>query len=397
MHYGFPSLLQQQRKLLEAAPLLPQVAFFSNHFAIPNGHGVARYTRKAFEHLRNECKDWNILPVACWSGHPAQVTAELKSAMNFQVLPWGRKITPLAWTFLNAPPIETWLPGQTDILHITSLGYPVATRLPLVVTIHDMGPFTHPQYFKNVNKWLLEKSLSQAVKDAQIIICVSKATQNELCAYTGVNREKTKVVYEGVDRSLFKDSGSPGDCPSLTGPDMDTPFLLCVGQMNPRKNLGRVIDAFERIAPKISHHLAIVGAGGWDKDEIIQRIRGSAFRERVHDLGYVSEERLHALYQTADAYVHPSLLEGFGLTVLEAMAAGCPVLTSRVSSLPEIAGDAALQVDPGDTDEIAASLLRLCRDSSLRERLRKKGRKRAAQFTWENCAKDIHRIYEEIC
>lgn len=146
----------------------------------------------------------------------------------------------------------------------------------------------------------------------------------------------------------------------------------------------------------IPHHLVAVGASGWDMAEIYKELEGSPVRERIHFPGYVSDDQLLALYQHASVYVHPSLYEGFGLTVLEAMAAGCPVVTSNVTSLPEVAGDAALLVDPLDEEEIADAVKNICLDNQLASDLIEKGKRRSAQFSWDRCAREVATIYTSV-
>jgi alpha-1,3-rhamnosyl/mannosyltransferase len=170
--------------------------------------------------------------------------------------------------------------------------------------------------------------------------------------------------------------------------------VLAVGTLEPRKNLPRLIAAWTRLPEELrsAHALALVGPRGWDDEEVLAAARAAGVRL----LGRVGDAQLHALYANATAFAYPSLYEGFGLPVLEAMAAGAPVLTSLSSSLPEVAGDAALLVDPRDTAAIAAGLERLLRDAGLRERLRVAGRARAAAFSWERTARETHALLAQL-
>jgi glycosyltransferase involved in cell wall biosynthesis len=373
------------------------IAFFSNQFADRQGHGIARYAHQLFEALLQVRPTLKVTPVAAWSSRDADGIRELREKSGLKLLPWGRRWTPLAWTFIDRPPIEHWIGNDIDLVHAVSLGYPVSTRKPYVVTVHDIGPLTHPEFFSNTRPWVMKRSLKQALKKAAAIICVSKSTADDLESYVGRSlNERLHVVPEGVSPQFFE-AKNPDCLASLTGlPEPGTPFIVATGKISPRKNVGRIIKALSKLNGMIPHHLILVGGSGWDMEEVLKEMNKSTVAGRVHLIGYVSDEQLHALYSSASAYVHPSLFEGFGLTVLEAMAAGCPVVTSNVSSLPEVAGDAALLVDPYDVDTIAEAIKSLCSDFSLAADLVKRGRTRARAFTWERCAEQVACIYQRV-
>ena len=157
-----------------------------------------------------------------------------------------------------------------------------------------------------------------------------------------------------------------------------------------------IIKALAKLNKSIPHHLVLVGGSGWDMHEVATEINNQGISHRIHLTGYVSDEQLSALYQMASLYIHPSLYEGFGLTILEAMAAGCPVITSDSYSLPEVAGDAALLVDPYNVDDIAEAILSLWQDQSLKTNLVNRGLARAKQFTWDQCASRVAEIYQSV-
>jgi glycosyltransferase involved in cell wall biosynthesis len=175
------------------------------------------------------------------------------------------------------------------------------------------------------------------------------------------------------------------------------PYILNVGTLEPRKNLAGLLQAFARARRKgLPHSLVVVGANGWGNSSVERLVDELGIREHVHVSGFVDDQTLPRLYAAADFFVYPSLYEGFGLPVLEAMACGAPVITSNVSSMPEVAGGAALLVDPRSTDELCDAMLRLAGDGQLRSLLRVKGKERAGQFSWERTAEQTWQIYQEV-
>lgn len=377
-----------------------RVAYYSNHFTRAGGTGVPRYSRELFRALRENCSDdVDLRPVASWTNEDETGRDRLERA-GVKFLPWGRWATPLAWTFLNRPPIERWL-KPIDVVHLPAVVSPVATRKPLVVTVHDIGPLTHPAWFTSSPVWLFKRALRQAVEQASAIICVSHATarevENYVAGHMGIEiGKRLHVIHEGVDPSFFDPVGE--DCLSTLArlPKRGTPFILTAGKISPRKNLRRVVSALGTLRDQIPHHLVHVGGEGWDTEEVHDEINRLELANRVHLVGYVSEEQLRGLYQKADLYVHPSLFEGFGLPILEAMASGCPVVTSDVYSLPEVAGDAAVLVNPREESEIAEGIRSVCENPELAHDLRDKGMARARQFQWSRCATEVSRIYAEV-
>lgn len=174
------------------------------------------------------------------------------------------------------------------------------------------------------------------------------------------------------------------------------PYVLAVGNLEPRKNLPGLLRAFARLAPEVPHDLVLVGAEGWLTGEIHATLDELRLGGRVRMTGFVEDADLPAWYGAADLFVYPSLYEGFGLPVLEAMACGAPVVTSNVSSLPEVAGDAALLVDPSDVDSIAEEMRRGLTDAALALDLRRRGQLRAADFTWDRTAEQTVAVYREV-
>ncbi len=380
---------------MSASAIAPNVAYFANQFADQKGHGLARYARELFDSLR-ELNGPNVIPVAGWSSLAPDALERRMAETGLRLTGLGRRGTSLMWTFLDWPTIEARLNAPVDVVHAVSLGYPVATRKPYVVTIHDLGPLTHPEFFRNTRPWVMQRSLDQAVHKADVIVCVSETTANEVREYVGPAIEgRLRVVLEGVSERFFE----PADMTvvqQLSALPDNTPFILSAGQISPRKNIQGLFKAFARSMNDIPHHLVLVGGLGWDSKDLQQELSVPGLKERVHLAGFVSDDELRALYQSADLYVHPSLYEGFGLPVLEAMASGTPVLASNLSSLPEVAGNAGCLTDTANPEAFAADLVKICSSEAVRDRMKADGLAHSRRYRWADCAGAMKQIYSDL-
>jgi glycosyltransferase involved in cell wall biosynthesis len=267
--------------------------------------------------------------------------------------------------------------------------------IPSVVLVCDMVTY-RPELLPQRRARIIEQAtLPLAVRRARRLVAISQATADDLVARFPAAGPRTDVVLLAADeRYAAAGDGPAPDAGFLRGAGIDGPYVLGVGTLEPRKNLPRLIEAFASLPQDLraGRRLVLVGASGWDTDATTAAI--ARHGDVVRALGHVAEEDLPALYRGADVVACPSLYEGFGLPVLEAMAAGAPVLTSDRSSLPEVAGDAAVLVDPTDTAAIAAGLRRLLGDRALRERLAGLGRERARAFSWTRCARETLAVLE---
>jgi glycosyltransferase involved in cell wall biosynthesis len=378
------------------------VAFFSDALT-SSGYGLGRYASELLRALGQVAPEIKLRSVSAHVEVDAdRTTSETPSAHNPRArqcsvrLPYRRKIVAGLWTSLGLPRLEHWIPWA-DLVHCVELDYRIATRKPLIVTIHDIGPLTHPELFRKSHPWLLKIALNSVIQRAAAIICVSRTTADAVESYTKCRLgDRLTIIPEGVSEEFFqsgdlKPVAKPGD--SLTH---GAPYFLWAGSLNPRKNLSRVIDSFEQVASRIPHHLVLTGGLGWGSEETLRRIRSSVAAQRIHLPGRVSDAELRSLYRQATAFVYVSLMEGFGLPILEAMTCGCPVITSNISSMPEVAGDAAFLVDPIDTNEIAEAMYCLATDSTFSKQLSTKGRSRAEDFRWDSCAVAVAEIYKRV-
>ena len=262
---------------------------------------------------------------------------------------------------------------DADVLHCPTYRAPVRSRVPVVVTVHDLAVFRLPEVFPPWMRTYSRVVVPRVVRNARIVAAVSEFTANEVETLLGVPRDRIRVVPNAVETSFAAD-----------GPRADGDYLLAVGTLEPRKNLARSIEAAQRLGVE----LRVAGATGWGGVE--------ATGPGVTWVGFASDDELARLYRGAACVVYPSLYEGFGIPVLEAMGAGLPVIAGNRSALPEVCGDAALMVDPACTDELAGAITRIIDEPGLREELARRGREHVRSRTWAAAAEQTWRVYQEL-
>jgi len=262
--------------------------------------------------------------------------------------------------------------------------------IPTAPVVFDLVPFVDRANAQSRAARIERATIRPALARAAALPCISEATRQDLVRRFPRARAKASVIPLAADEAFAH--AVAGDVPARHG--LDRPYVLAVGTLEPRKNLERLVAAWARLPATLreTHQLALVGPRGWSDEPILR----AAAEAGAQLLGRVDDGELAALYAGCTAFAYPSLYEGFGLPVLEAMSAGAPVLTSNASSLPEVAGDAALLVDPRDTDAIAAALQRLLEDTALAAELRARGRERAAAFSWDRTARETRALLYDI-
>jgi glycosyltransferase involved in cell wall biosynthesis len=263
-----------------------------------------------------------------------------------------------------------------------------------VITMHDVAFLDHPEFFSKNYTRLYVNLLQPLSKRVGHIITVSEFSKERIIKRLGVPSDKVSVVPNGVAEAFHP--RSPESCARVTQ-ELGLPtdrYFLAQATSDRRKNLARIIEAWVAVAPMVADDVWLIIVGNMGRTHIFGRPDTAAYGPRVLQLGFVSEESLCALTAGAIAFLYPSLYEGFGLPVLEAMAVGTPVITSTVTALPEIAGDAAILVSPLSSQEIAAAMLEVLGSSELREKLRYGGLQRARQFSWDRAAHETLRILQ---
>ncbi|MBI5698770.1 glycosyltransferase family 4 protein [Candidatus Saganbacteria bacterium] len=287
-----------------------------------------------------------------------------------------------------------------DVVHFPDHILPlIPIRTPKIITVHDLAFVRHPEYYNPGKRWYKQLLAPYSLKRADKIIVVSEFTKRELTQIYQTPEDKITVVPNGIASKFRRkdlDSDSRKRILKRLGFDYDR-FILFAATLEPRKNLLSLLDSFEEIARQRSDvGLVICGKKGWLYEESLIRVEVLAKRFKIRYLGYVSDDDLVELYNLAEIFVYPSFYEGFGFPPLEAMACGLPVVTSNVSSLPEIVGDAALTVDPRDPGQIARAILGVLDNKDIAREMVRKGKERAKMFTWQKTAAKTYEVYEDV-
>jgi glycosyltransferase involved in cell wall biosynthesis len=285
--------------------------------------------------------------------------------------------------------------SEIDLFHGPAYKVPQGLRGRTVFTIHDLTFLTHPEFHTIANRLHCFKGTLNAVMAESRYIAVSAFARQSACDVLGLDEERITVIHHGID-PFFSPGESEQEWETLRRRHSLRPdYLLFVGTVEPRKNVMRLIRAYEALSEELRrrHMLVIAGGKGWLNSDIYDYAEARLGEDSVRFLGYVGDEDLRALYRFTTAFVYPSVAEGFGLPVLEAMACGAPVVTSDATSLPEVAGDAALLVSPTDVGAIREALERVLGDDSLRLGLKRKGLERSAGFSWERAAEQTIAVY----
>ena len=344
--------------------------------------GIGRYTRALIEALIRQAPEARFI---LYLDRPAAAPPGAET----RYLPWPQR---LVWTLWAAP--RALRRDPVDLFHgVTGFELPRGVPGRLVTTVHDLVPLRFPGLVPWQHRWAVRGLLAGALRRATRVIAVSEATREEILARYRLPPEKVAVVHEAAS-PRFRPPSAADRAALRERYGLRAPYLLFVGLLEPKKNVKAVLAAVARLrAARVwdGTELVVAGAAGWGPDprRTVQRL---ALDGVVRFLGPVPDADLPALYGDALAFVFPSLWEGFGLPVLEAMATGAPVVASRRGALPEITGGAALLVEP-DPEPLAAALGTILADSGLRARLREAGLARAATFSWERAATETLAVY----
>ncbi|HJR59003.1 MAG TPA: glycosyltransferase family 1 protein [Vicinamibacterales bacterium] len=355
-------------------------------------YGIGTYIRNLVRHLaRLDCTTEYVLIV-----RPPDIEIAAELGENFRAVP--------DWSGAYSVREQLTIPldlrrERVDLFHAPHYVLPPLTPCKAVVTIHDCIHLRFPQYLPNRLGYVYARtSMWVATHRAARVLTVSETSKRDILRYFRIPESKIDVIYNAIDERLGE---APTDAEMAQVREryqLNAPFVLYTGNIKPHKNLERLIEAFHTLRRGGLEHVQLLIIG----DEISKyaTLRRAVHRHKLHKhvrfFGFVPDKTLSSLYRLASVFVFPSLYEGFGLPPLEAMAAGTPVITSNLSSLPEVVGDAAILIDPYEPDEIAAAMRRVLTDPAVRDDLRARGLDRVKQFSWERSVQRVREIYGEV-
>ncbi len=343
----------------------------------PSGLGV--YAKNVIEHLAR-------LDPALKVFSPVDLEGLSVTLITRFVKPSYRKlgaITRVAWT-QGVLPFRT---AKEDTVYHPFHYLSLCSWSRQVMTVHDFIPLYFPEAAPHQYHYY-RRVMPRLLKRADRVICDSENTKQDIIKFYGYEADRLTVVPLGYDRDLFNETSRRDGVVARYG--IKRPYILMVGAGYPHKNLHRVIQAFSTLADRIDHDIVIIGGDSSYRVHLSELVHELRLEKRVRFAGYVPDADLPSFYADAACFAYPTLYEGFGLPILEAMACGAPVVCSNTSSLPEVAGDAALMFDPEDEEEIAHCLERVLTDSALRDGLRARGRENTKRFSWEATARGIY-------
>ncbi|MDA8561851.1 glycosyltransferase family 4 protein [Gammaproteobacteria bacterium] len=364
--------------------------------SITNGHidGIGTYTKNLYDAFNT--KKEQVFPYSF-----ANQKGLKSSFSNGNFFPFSYSFSTVS-SFLT--PAKFNLNGRfknkIDLLHVTDHMLPKISDVPIIATICDGLMFNNNNWhwnkikLANIKKWLRKKTIHWA----DHFITISNAMVPELVNYIGIKEENISVVHLGIQKDWFIKKSEENKNLVLKKFNLPNNFLLFTGTLQQKKNLPRIINAYLELPTDIqdNYPLVIVGRNGWGSEESLASIKKLTDRKKGVWLKYINIEELKVLFQCASLYVHPSLHEGFGLTLLEAFASETPTLTSNVTALPEVANGAAYLVDPYSVDAIKNGIQNILTSTNLQKDLVQKGIIRAQEFSWKKCAEETLKIYKRV-
>lgn len=376
-----------------------KVAFSTTVLAAGMAHsavdGIGSYTRELGNLLAHR-EGVSVMPVGFGLavGDGVLKGAEPPAILcRYAITAVASAITPLSF------PCRALVERKVDVFHATDHLIPKLANVPVVATLMDAIPLSHPEWGRaslaSMKRWLWRRAATWA----DHVVTISEYSKREIVQHFGIAENKISVTPLGVDERFFERIDAQVKSDILRRLDMPEAFFLFVGTLQPRKNILRVLDAHAALPEQLrrSVPLVIVGRAGWGCDDLVGRLTDRGAAEHVRWLQYLPDLEVRVLMQSAQALVFPSLCEGFGLPVVEAFASGLPVITSNTTSLPEVAGDAALMVDPTNVGQIAEAMAQIVNSPGLAGCLSAAGLLRARQLDWEACATTTLDAYHQVC
>lgn len=357
--------------------------------------GIEKYIQQSLSALSKTDKSTGYVLFLCKDSPAPQVSFRNNFKKYFTDFPTHSTLARILWE-------QFWLSGEIkkqeiSLFHGTSFVLPFFKPCKYLLTIYDLSYIYYPESYTFFNRLYYKLLLKHSINSANRIITISKAAKKEIMSEFNVPDKKIEIIYPGFDDSFGQFNKDAAKEFIRKNYSIASPFFVFVGSLIPRKNLVRVIEAMNKLKSTLPNHkLVVVGKKGWLYDEIFETVNRLKLTDTVIFTSYVQEQDLPFFYNAADALVFASLHEGFGIPLLEAMACGCPVITSNKSSMPEVAGDAALFVNPLDVTDISNAMRKIATDQSIRKELIAKGLQRVKLFSWDTAGEQLSKVYAQV-
>ena len=356
--------------------------------------GIGHYTSQLMKRLSLDGR-LDVVPYA----HGCSIPGDILGLRNGPII-LPNFIASLALSSMTGLPFPGTrkLTDQVDLIHATDHFIPNLGKIPMVASLMDSIPLAHPEWVAPRLRKLKNLMWKRSAKWADHFVTISRFSKEQIETHFGIPEERIHVIPLGVDEHWFDTASESITKKTLSTYSLPDRYFIFVGALQPRKNIQRIIKAHSSLPAHLRHEIPLIIAGhaGWQCDDLVQAFAAGRYGKSVMWLKYVPDNDLSILVKNAIALVFPSLYEGFGLPVLEAFAANTPVITSTISALPEVAGDAALLVDPLDEGQIADAMQRISEDIALAHRLRHAGQARARLFSWDDTANLHIGMYQKI-
>lgn len=373
---------------------MARVILYAHRLRATSGTGVQRYTDRLLASLDEVAStEWELAAAS-----PDSVVPDHRARVAYRRVPLPRKAIHGLWSMAGFPPLEV-LAGRADLVHLLSTAIPVPSWAPQVVTIHDLFTARHPEWFEPRSAGVTLRTLHRAARFARRLIVPSAFVARDLTATLGVDPMRITVVPEGVTaRFQTRQTGEEQATVVARYEVRPLSYAVTIGLLSPRKNLRVLGEAWALLRSRSGSAvptLLVIGPEDIGHNAIRTELQKLDLGDSVRFVGYVPDHDLPSLLANAIALVHPSLDEGFGLTPLEAMAAGVPALVSNAGAIPEVTGDAAWQLDPYDPEAWADAVATIWDDAARRATLIEAGRRRAAEFSWDASARATLAVYRD--
>lgn len=376
---------------VEATPIFSSVR-------VPKA-GIAYFIENIYKALiKIDIKNQYTLFGVYFMGRKKDFTKEFSPDTRYRLI---RYVPGKVWSVANRkgwlPPLDLMMPSRPDVILYSNFQmYPMLQKTKRVVVIHDIAFARYPQFVIGKYQKYLVKFTPKALRKAELVVAVSEFTKQDIVDYYKIDPKKIVVVHNAVDQKRFHPTGLTNDVRKRY--KLPGEYLLFMGTLEPRKNVQRIVEAYNELSSEIrtKYPLVLAGGKGWLDQGIENAIQQVKTPGKVIRTGYIDDDDMAAVYSGAKLFLFPSNYEGFGIPVLEAMACGTPVITADNSSLPEVAGTAALYVKAEDVKDITAQITKLISDPSLAKELRVKGFEQVKKFSWEKSAQSLLWAIEKL-